>query len=43
MDELQTILEYYAKGDTVEITVMSIGNGGYRSKTVSITLGNKVG
>ncbi|MDE6662281.1 MAG: trypsin-like peptidase domain-containing protein, partial [Lachnospiraceae bacterium] len=43
MDELQTILEYYAKGDTVEITVMTIGNGGYRSKTVSITLGNKVG
>ena len=43
MDELQTILEYYAKGDTVEVTVMTIGNGGYRSKTVSITLGNKVG
>ncbi|MBD5445522.1 MAG: PDZ domain-containing protein [Lachnospiraceae bacterium] len=43
MDELQTILEYYAKGDTVEMTVMTIGNGGYQSKTVSITLGNKVG
>lgn len=42
MDELQRQLEYYAKGDTVEITVMTIGNGGYRSKTVDITLGNKV-
>ncbi|MCM1174449.1 MAG: trypsin-like peptidase domain-containing protein [Blautia sp.] len=42
MDELQRQLEYYAKGDTVEITVMTIGNGGYHSKTVDITLGNKV-
>ena len=42
MDELQRQLEYYAKGDTVEVTVMTIGNGGYRSKTVNITLGNKV-
>lgn len=42
MDELQRILEYYAKGDTVDMTVMSVGSGGYRSKTVSITLGNKV-
>lgn len=42
MDELQKLLEYYAKGDTVDLTVMTIGEGGYRSKTVSITLGNKV-
>lgn len=42
MDELQRQLEYYAKGDTVEITVMTIGSGGYQSKTVDITLGNKV-
>ena len=42
MDELQRQLEYYAKGDTVEITVMTIGSGGYRSKTVNITLGNRV-
>ena len=42
MDELQRQLEYYAKGDTVEITVMTIGSGGYRSRTVDITLGNKV-
>ena len=42
MDELQKLLEYYAKGDTVEMKIMTIGNGGYHSKTVSITLGNKV-
>ena len=42
MDELQRQLEYYAKGDTVEITVMTIDSGGYKSKTVDITLGNKV-
>ena len=42
MDELQRQLEYYAKGDTVKITVMTIDSGGYKSKTVDITLGNKV-
>ncbi len=42
MDELQKLLEYYAKGDTVDLKVMTIGAGGYRSKTVTITLGNKV-
>lgn len=43
MEELQTLLEYYAKGDTVEMTVMKVGSGGYQSTTVTITLGNKVG
>jgi serine protease Do len=42
MDALQKELEYYAKGDTVEITVMTSGIGGYIEKTVSLTLGNKV-
>lgn len=42
MDELQRQLEYYAKGDTVQITVMTIGSDGYHDKTVDITLGNKV-
>lgn len=42
MDELQRLLEYYAKGETVEVTVMTIGNGGYEEKTVSLTLGNRV-
>ncbi|MCH5249193.1 MAG: trypsin-like peptidase domain-containing protein [Lachnospiraceae bacterium] len=43
MEELQTLLEYYAKGDTVEMTVMKVESGGYQSTTVKITLGNKVG
>lgn len=43
MEELQTLLEYYAKGDTVDMTVMKVGSGGYHSTTVTITLGNKVG
>ncbi len=42
MDELQRLLEYYAKGDTVEVKVMMIGNRGYEEKSVSLTLGNKV-
>lgn len=41
MDELQKLLEYYAKGDTVEMKIMTLGSGGYHSKTISITLGNK--
>ncbi len=41
MDELQRELEFYAKGDTVDITVMTASIGGYRSRTVSLTLGNK--
>ncbi len=41
MDTLQKELEFYAKGDTVEITVMSPGVGGYESRTVELTLGNK--
>lgn len=43
MDELESLLEYYAKGDTVEMTVMTADFGGYRSRTVNITLGNKIG
>ncbi len=42
MDELQKELEYYAQGETVEITVMTVGEGGYSEKTVELTLGNKV-
>lgn len=42
MDELQKYLEYYAKGDTVELEIMTIGNGGYYNKTISLTLGDKV-
>ncbi len=42
MDELQKLLEYYAKGDTVDMTVMTAEAGGYQSRTVTITLGNKI-
>lgn len=42
MDTLQKELEFYAKGDTVEVTVMTVGEGGYGEKTVELTLGNKV-
>lgn len=42
MDTLQKELEFYAKGQTVEVTVKTAGEGGYREKTVQLTLGNKV-
>lgn len=41
MDILQKELEFYAKGDVVDVTVMSPGIGGYESRTVEMTLGNK--
>ena len=41
MDILQKELEFYAKGDVVDVTVMSPGVGGYESRTVELTLGNK--
>ncbi len=42
MDELQRELEFYAKGDVVDVTVMTAEAGGYHSRTVQLTLGNKV-
>ena len=42
MDELQKELEFHAKGETVEIVIMSASNNGYVSKKVKLTLGNKV-
>ncbi len=41
MDTLQKELEFYAKGDVVDVTVMSPGAGGYENRTVQLTLGNK--
>ncbi len=41
MDILQKELEFYAKGDVVNVTVMSPGVSGYESRTVELTLGNK--
>lgn len=42
MDELQRELEFHAKGETVEIIVMSASNNGYVSRQVQLTLGNRV-
>ncbi|MDE7186378.1 MAG: trypsin-like peptidase domain-containing protein, partial [Lachnospiraceae bacterium] len=41
MDALQRELEFYAQGDTVDVTVMTPGVGGYESRTVQLTLGNR--
>lgn len=42
MDELQDELQFYAKGDTVTVTIMSASNSGYVSREVRMTLGSKV-
>ncbi len=42
MEALQANLEYYAKGETVSMNIMTIGNNGYHSKTIMLTLGDKV-
>lgn len=42
MDELQKELEFYAKGDTVEVKVMTMTVAGYEEITKRLTLGNKV-
>lgn len=42
MESLQRELQYYAKGDTVEVTVqVPENNGEYTEKTVEVTLGKK--
>ncbi len=42
MEELQKELEFYAKGQTVEVKVMTMTIAGYEEITVQLTLGNKV-
>lgn len=42
MDELQYELEFYAKGDTVELTVMSADGFGYTDRKVQMVLGNRM-
>lgn len=42
MEELQKELEFYAKGDTVDVKVMTMTEAGYEEVTVQLTLGNKV-
>lgn len=41
MEELVTMLEYYAQGDTVKVVIMQLGDDGYESKTVELTLGGQ--
>jgi len=43
MEELQKELEFYAKGDTVDVKVMTMTVAGYEEITVKLTLGNKAG
>lgn len=42
MEELQKELEFYAKGDSVEVKVMTMTVAGYEEATRQLTLGNKV-
>ncbi len=42
MEELQKELEFYAKGTTVEVKVMTMTVAGYEEATRQLTLGNKV-
>lgn len=41
MDELTSLLEYYAAGTTIELTVQSKETGAYVEKTVQLTLGQR--
>lgn len=41
MDDLEEELQFHAKGESVELTVMSASNNGYVSRKVTLTLGNK--
>ena len=41
MDDLQEELQFHAKGESVELTVMSASNNGYVSRKVTLVLGNK--
>ncbi len=40
-EDLLRVMEYYAIGDTVEVTVMYGSEDGWESKTVTVTLGEK--
>lgn len=39
MDDLKEALQYYAIGDTVEVTIMYPARNGYEASTVNVTLG----
>lgn len=40
-EELASLVKYYEKGATVDITVQRLENGAYTEKTVQVTLGSK--
>ncbi len=40
-EDLLRVMEYYAVGDTVDVTVMHGSQDGWESKTVTVTLGEK--
>ena len=42
MEELQEQLEYYAKGETVKITIQTLENKEYVEKEVDVTLGEEM-
>ena len=39
--DLNSKMEYYASGETVDITVYRADNGEYVEKTISVTLGSR--
>ncbi len=41
IQDLQYLLQYYAAGETVDLTVSSNGDGAYTEKTVSVVLGDR--
>lgn len=41
INELVDLLQYYAPGEEVELTVESLGNGDYEEETVTVTLGEQ--
>ena len=42
MEELQKELEFYAKGDTVDVKIMTMTVAGYEEAARQLTLGNKI-
>lgn len=38
IQQLQELLQYYSAGETVEVTLKTMGDGGYVDKTVTLTL-----
>lgn len=41
MDDLKGSLEYYPKGETVDVKILRMADGDYEEQTVSVTLGAK--